>query len=82
MSVIVPLVLQLFPLNQKYLLILDRTNWKWGTSPINILMLSVAYKGISIPLFWGVLNLEGNSCYEDRTAIVKRVLYHSQKIKT
>jgi hypothetical protein len=74
MSVIVLLVLRLFPLNQKHFLILDRTNWKWGKSPINILMLSVAYKGVSIPLFWAVLNLEGNSCYEDRIAILQRVL--------
>jgi hypothetical protein len=74
MSVIVPLVLQMFPLGEKYLLILDRTNWKWGKTPINILMLSVAYKGISIPLLWVVLDLEGNSCAEDRIAIFKRVL--------
>jgi len=37
-------------------------------------MLSVAYLGISILLFWVVLNLEGNSCPEDRIFILKRVL--------
>jgi hypothetical protein len=74
MSVIVILVLRLFPLGNKYLLILDRTNWKWGKTPINILMLSVAYLGISIPLFWTVLDLEGNSCMDDRISILKRVL--------
>ena len=74
MSVIVILVLRLFPLGDKYLLILDRTNWKWGKSPINILMLSIAYRGISIPLFWVVLDLEGSSCTADRISILKRVL--------
>jgi hypothetical protein len=74
MSCIVLLALHLFPLSDKYLLILDRTNWKWGDSPINILMLSVAYRGISIPLFWAVLDLEGSSCLEDRIAILERVL--------
>jgi hypothetical protein len=74
MSVIVPLVIRMFPLGGKYLLILDRTNWKWGQTPINILMLSVAYKGISIPLLWVVLDLEGNSSAEDRISIFKRVL--------
>jgi transposase len=74
MSAIVPLILRLFPLGDKYLLILDRTNWKWGKMPINILMLSVAYKGISIPLFWVVLDLEGNTSAEDRISIFKRVL--------
>lgn len=74
MSVIVILVLHLFPLGDKYLLILDRTNWKWGKTPINILMLSVAYLGISIPLFWVVLDLEGSSCTVDRISILKRVV--------
>jgi len=74
MSTIVLLALRLFPLGDKYLLILDRTNWKWGKTPINILVLSVAYLGISIPLFWVVLDLEGNTCPEDRISILKRVL--------
>jgi hypothetical protein len=82
-SIIALLVLRLFPLEDKYLLILDRTNWKWGKTPVNILMLSVAYLGISIPLFWAVLDLEGNSCPEDRMAILKRVLeqFGSEKIE-
>lgn len=74
LSLIVTLVLHLFPLGDKYLLILDRTNWKWGKSPINILTLSVAYLGISIPLFWIVLDLEGSSCTADRISILKRVI--------
>jgi len=74
MSIIVLLVFRLFPLEDSYLLILDRTNWKWGKPPINILMLSVAYRGISIPLFWVVLDLEGNSCTGDRISMLKRVI--------
>lgn len=74
MSVIVSIVLRLFPLDDQYRLILDRTNWKWGKTPINILMLSVAYSGISIPLFWAVLDLEGNSSAKDRTSILRRAL--------
>lgn len=74
MSRIVLLVFRLFPLDDKCTLILDRTNWKWGKTPINILMLSIAYRGIGIPLFWVVLNLEGNSCSEDRIDLLKRVV--------
>ena len=74
MSSIVLLVFRLFPFSEKCTLILDRTNWKWGKTPINILMLSIAYKGIGIPLFWVVLNLEGNSCTEDRIDLLKRVM--------
>jgi transposase len=37
-------------------------------------MLSITYKGIGIPLFWVVLNLEGNSCTEDRIDLLKRII--------
>lgn len=74
MSRIALLIFRLFPLGDKCTLILDRTNWKWGKTPINILMLSIAYRGIGIPLFWVVLNLEGNSCAEDRIGLLKRVV--------
>ena len=74
MSVIVTFILQLFPLDGQWLLILDRTNWKWGKTPINILMLSIAYKGIGIPLFWTVLDLEGNSSTKDRIRILQKVI--------
>jgi hypothetical protein len=37
-------------------------------------MLSIAYRGIGIPLFWVVLNLEGNSCAEDRIDLLNRVV--------
>ena len=82
MSRIVLLVFRLFPLGDKCTLILDRTNWKWGKTPINILMLSIAYRGIGIPLFRVVLNLEGNSCAEDRidVSIEKRKSAKEQMI--
>lgn len=82
-STVVLLVLCLFPLGEKHVLILDRTNWKWGKSPINILMLSIAYLGISIPIFWAVLDLEGTSCTEDRIAILRRAIerFGAEKIE-
>ena len=71
MSRIVLLIFCLFPRGDKCILILDRTNWKWGKTPINILMLSIAYRGIGIPLFWVVLNLESSSCAEDKDRSLK-----------
>lgn len=73
-SCITPFILKLFPLDQKCTLILDRTNWKWGKTSINILMLSIAYKGISIPFFWSVLDFEGNSSTHDRISLLRRTL--------
>jgi hypothetical protein len=84
MSTIILFIFQLFTFGEKYILIMDRTNWKWGNTPINILMISIAYRGISIPFFWAVLNLEGNSCSNDRISLLQRVLdrISSSKIET
>mgnify|MGYP001088331017 CR=1 FL=1 len=33
-------------------LVLDRTHWKFGRHHINVLMISIAYRGTAIPLVW------------------------------
>src|SRR5579872_3597597 len=43
MSFVVILVCRLFMLGEKCVLIMDRTNWKWGKKDVNILMLSVEH---------------------------------------
>jgi len=53
---------------------MDRTNWQWGKKDINILMLSIIYKGIAIPLFWSLLNKQGNSNTEERIEIMERFI--------
>ena len=40
MSAIVPIVLNLFKLEGKFTLMMDRTNWQWGKKHINIFMLT------------------------------------------
>ncbi|MEZ4688274.1 MAG: IS4 family transposase [Bacteroidia bacterium] len=54
---------------------LDRTNWKLGRTNINILMLSVCYRGIGIPLMWTVLkDKRGNSSMQERIDLMKRFI--------
>lgn len=53
---------------------MDRTNWLWGKLNINILMLSIVYKGISIPLFWSLLPKKGNSNTPERIELIKRFI--------
>lgn len=43
--------LGLFAPREKVYLSMDRTNWRWGKCPINVLMLSLAYKGTAIPIY-------------------------------
>ncbi len=60
--------------NKKNDLALDRTDWKFGKTHINILTLGVNFKGISIPLAWISLGRAGNSKTIDRITILKRVM--------
>jgi hypothetical protein len=75
-------VVQFFGLtNQPLYLSMDRTNWQWGKKNINILMLSITYKGIAIPLFWSLLDKKGNSNTSERIAIMDRFITQFGKDK-
>jgi len=60
-------ILSSFLPKEKWILIMDRTNWKFGKVDINFLVLSVAYKGIAIPILWYILK---NNKNEKRKLIV------------
>ena len=63
--------------DEKWVIILDRTNWKFGKKHINILMLALAYKGMAIPILWTILpkkRKNGNSNFRDRIRIMKRFI--------
>ena len=64
------LIYNLLPEEPPYMLSMDRTNWKFGKTDINILMLSVCYKGVSIPLIWSLLPKRGNSNTEERKLVL------------
>jgi hypothetical protein len=56
----------------KWNITFDRTNWKFGQTHINILMLGVVYKGICFPLLWTVLSKAGNSNLQERSELLDR----------
>mgnify|MGYP001089874118 FL=1 len=81
-SLVASWVIQFFGLtNQQLYLSMDRTNWQWGKKNINILMLSITYKGIAIPLFWSLLDKKGNSNTKERIAIMERFIMQFGKDK-
>jgi IS4 transposase len=59
---------------QPWTLVLDRTNWDFGKTPINILMVSVMYRGLAIPLMWSLLPNRGNSRMPARIALLDQVV--------
>ncbi len=58
----------------KWTLAIDRTNWQYGRVNINILMLSICYKGRAIPVFWMMLNKKGNSNTCERIQLLNRFI--------
>lgn len=61
-----------FKPDEKIYLTIDRTNWYWGKSKINILTLGVAHEGMAIPLFWQALDKAGNATAQEHIEIIKR----------
>jgi hypothetical protein len=56
-----------------WVLAMDRTNWEFGQTAINILMVSVMWKGVGIPLIWTLLPTAGNSDSETRACLLDRL---------
>ena len=67
-------VAELLQLGSKsWVVAIDRTNWDFGKTTINILMISVAWNGMGIPLIWMVLPAAGNSNTSERTGLLDRL---------
>ena len=64
--------LKLLKLNGKLKVLIDRTEWKFGATWINILTLSVAYKNAAIPILWEVVNHKGNATAAEHKAIIEK----------
>jgi len=73
-GLIARIVFSMLPLEAPYRLSLDRTNWKFGKTNINILMISVCYKGVGIPLIWMMLDKRGNSNTKERKDLLERYI--------
>ena len=66
MELVSKLIFKLLPGAAERILVLDRTNWKFGNSNINILMLGVSYKNVAFPLMFKMLDKRGNSHTDER----------------
>jgi len=68
--------------DDKWVLSIDRTNWKYGKQNINILTLAITYQGIAFPLMWTFLDKQGNSNTCERIQIIEKFieLFGKEKI--
>src|SRR3982750_1233797 len=69
-DIIARLLFRLLPCQSNLILSIDRTNWQFGKTDINIFMLSVCYDGIAFPLLWKMLAKKGNTNTKERTEIL------------
>ncbi len=68
------LTLKLLKLAPPYTIAIDRTQWQLGKSWVNVLMLSISYRQIAIPLFWTALETKGCCDDAEKQAIIEQFL--------
>jgi hypothetical protein len=68
-----------FMMDGQWYLSMDRTNWRWGKSDINILMLGIVFKGTAIPIYWMLLDKRGNSDTLERIELIQMFIDHFGK---
>ena len=73
-DLIAQLIFSLLPQQSALILSIDRTNWKFGQTDINIFMLGVVYKGVAFPLLFTMLDKRGNSNSQERIDLVSRFI--------
>ncbi len=68
------MTLKLLKIVPPYTMAIDRTEWQLGKTWVNVLMLSINYRQMAIPLFWTVIEEKG--CCDDREkqALIEQLL--------
>jgi len=63
-------------------LAMDRTNWKFGRTDLNVLVLSVAVDRVCVPLLWTILDKAGCSSTAERIDLMQTFLtaFPDQKV--
>ena len=70
-DLIAKLILKLIPVSGPCDLAMDRTNWKFSDTNINILTLGIIYEGMAFPVVFKMMDKRGNSNTEERIELVK-----------
>jgi hypothetical protein len=53
-------------------LTLDGTSWQFGNTYVHLLVLSLVYRGVSLPLYWVNLARKGHSSQRDRVRLIQQ----------
>ena len=80
-DLIAKLILKLIPVKGPYSLSLDRTNWKFSDTNINILTLGITRDGMAFPIVFKMMDKRGNSSTEERKDLITRFIWHCRRWK-
>ena len=58
----------------RVVVVVDRTNWNFGATAINFLVISVVVCGVGVPIVWAQLGKKGNSRTSERLDLLERFL--------
>jgi len=68
------LLVRLVPQDPPYVLVLDRTEWHFGQTPVNVLMIGIAHRGIAFPVAWTALPKSGGSGSTEQIEVLEAAL--------
>ncbi len=71
-SVVAQVIVGMMDIPQPWVLSTDRTEWSFGKTRFNILMLGIVHNGVAYPLVWEMLDKKGNSNGNERMDLVDR----------
>jgi hypothetical protein len=64
-------VVRLLGVPAPWVITMDRTDWYLGQTPLNIMVIGIAYRGVAFPVLWTILEKKGCSDTQERIALVK-----------
>jgi Transposase DDE domain len=65
------LVVRLLGVPAPWVVTLDRTDWYLGETPLNIMVVGIAYRGVAFPVLWTVLEKKGCSDQLERIQLLQ-----------
>ncbi|MDR2910010.1 MAG: IS4 family transposase [Bacteroidales bacterium] len=74
LDLIARFIMLLLPHTGPYTLTMDRTNWQFGTTDTNDLVLGITYEGVAFPVLFRLLPKCGNSNTAERIEIINRFI--------
>jgi hypothetical protein len=68
------LLAHVVPESPPYEVVVDRTEWEFGDTPVNIFTVGIAHDKMAVPIVWTALSSGGSSSADDQTRVLEQFL--------